>query len=116
MPCGDVRRALLEADVNFKVARDFIEDVKERTLGQQVLGSLTPELQVAKIIGDELTKLMGTQAAKINIAPSGPTIVLMVGLQGSGKTTAAAKLALRFRSEGRNPLLVAARCIPSCSD
>ena len=104
----DVRRALLEADVNFKVARDFIEDVKERTLGQQVLGSLTPELQIAKIIGDELTKLMGTQAAKINIAPSGPTIVLMVGLQGSGKTTAAAKLALRFRSEGRNPLLVAA--------
>ena len=104
----DVRRALLEADVNFKVARDFIEDVKERTLGQQVLGSLTPELQIAKIIGDELTKLMGTQAAKINIAPSGPTVVMMVGLQGSGKTTAAAKLALRFRSEGRNPLLVAA--------
>lgn len=104
----DVRRALLEADVNFKVARDFIEDVKEQTLGQQVLGSLTPELQIAKIIGDELTKLMGTQAAKINIAPSGPTIVMMVGLQGSGKTTAAAKLALRFRSEGRNPLLVAA--------
>lgn len=104
----DVRRALLEADVNFKVARDFIEDVKERTLGQQVLGSLTPELQIAKIIGDELTKLMGTEAAKINIAPSGPTIVMMVGLQGSGKTTAAAKLALRFRSEGRNPLLVAA--------
>ena len=104
----DVRRALLEADVNFKVARDFIEDVKEQTLGQQVLGSLTPELQIAKIIGDELTKLMGTQAAKINIAPSGPTVVMMVGLQGSGKTTAAAKLALRFRSEGRNPLLVAA--------
>ena len=104
----DVRRALLEADVNFKVARDFIKDVKEQTLGQQVLGSLTPELQIAKIIGDELTKLMGTQAAKINIAPSGPTVVMMVGLQGSGKTTAAAKLALRFRSEGRNPLLVAA--------
>ena len=104
----DVRRALLEADVNFKVARDFIEDVKEQTLGQQVLGSLTPELQIAKIIGDELTKLMGTQAVKINIAPSGPTVVMMVGLQGSGKTTAAAKLALRFRSEGRNPLLVAA--------
>lgn len=104
----DVRRALLEADVNFKVARDFIENVKEQTLGQQVLGSLTPELQIAKIIGDELTKLMGTEAAKINIAPSGPTIIMMVGLQGSGKTTAAAKLALRFRSEGRNPLLVAA--------
>lgn len=104
----DVRRALLEADVNFKVARDFIEDVKKRTLGQEVLGSLTPELQIAKIIGDELTKLMGAQAAKINIAPSGPTIVMMVGLQGSGKTTAAAKLALKFRSEGRSPLLVAA--------
>ena len=104
----DVRRALLEADVNLNVARDFIEDVKEQTLGQQVLGSLTPELQIAKIIGDELTKLMGTQSAKINIAPSGPTIVMMVGLQGSGKTTASAKLALKFRSEGRNPLLVAA--------
>ncbi len=104
----DVRRALLEADVHFKVARDFIESVKEQALGQRVLGSLTPELQIAKIIGDELTKLMGTEAVKINTAPSGPTIVMMVGLQGSGKTTAAAKLALKFRSEGRNPLLVAA--------
>ena len=104
----DIRRALLEADVNFKVARDFIQNVKEQTLGQQVLGSLTPELQIAKIIGDELTKLMGTESTKIKIAPSGPTIVMMVGLQGSGKTTASAKLASQFRTEGRNPLLVAA--------
>lgn len=104
----DVRFALLEADVNFKIVRDFINDVRERALGQEVLGSLTPELQIAKIIGDELTKLMGTEAAQINIAPSGPTIVMLVGLQGCGKTTVAAKLALKFRSEGRNPLMVAA--------
>ena len=104
----DVRFALLEADVNFKIVRDFINNVRERALGQEVLGSLTPELQIAKIIGDELTTLMGTEAAKINTAPSGPTIVMLVGLQGCGKTTVAAKLALKFRSEGRNPLMVAA--------
>ena len=104
----EVRLALLEADVNYKTVRDFINSVKERSIGQEVLGSLTPELQIAKVIGDELTKLMGEEAAKITIAPSGPTIILMVGLQGAGKTTAAAKLALKFRAEGRNPLLVAA--------
>ena len=104
----EIRFALLEADVNFKIVRDFIDSVKARSIGQEVLGSLTPELQIAKIIGDELTKLMGTEAAKIRIAPSGPTIIMLVGLQGSGKTTAAAKLALGFRTEGRNPLLVAA--------
>ena len=104
----DVRFALLEADVNYKIVRDFINDVKDRSLGQEVLGSLTPELQIAKIMDDELTKLMGAEAEKIKIASSGPTIVMLVGLQGSGKTTAAAKLALRFRTEGRQPLLVAA--------
>ena len=104
----EVRRAFLEADVNYKVTREFIEQIKARTLGQEVLGSLTPELQIARIIGEELTQLMGSKAEKINIAPSGPTVVMLVGLQGAGKTTVAAKLALKFRKEGRKPLLVAA--------
>ena len=104
----EVRRAFLEADVNYKVTRDFIENIKVRTLGQEVIGSLTPELQIAKIIGEELTTLMGGESTRIQVAPSGPTVVLLVGLQGSGKTTVAAKLGLRFRKEGRNPMLVAA--------
>ena len=104
----EVRRAFLEADVNYKVTREFIEQIKARTLGQEVLGSLTPELQIARIIGEELTQLMGNKAEKINIAPSGPTVVMLVGLQGAGKTTVAAKLALKFRKDGRKPLLVAA--------
>ena len=104
----EVRRAFLEADVNYKVTREFIEQIKARTLGQEVLGSLTPELQIARIIGEELTQLMGSKAEKINVAPSGPTVVMLVGLQGAGKTTVAAKLALKFRKEGRKPLLVAA--------
>lgn len=104
----EVRFALLEADVNYKIVRDFINDVKDKALGQEVLGSLTPELQIAKIFGDELTKLMGTEVEKVKIASSGPTIIMMVGLQGSGKTTAAAKLALQYRADGRQPLLVAA--------
>ena len=104
----EVRRAFLEADVNYKVTREFIERIKVRALGQEVLGSLTPELQIARIIGEELTQLMGNEAEKIQIAPNGPTVVMLVGLQGAGKTTVAAKLALRFRKEGRKPLLVAA--------
>ena len=104
----EVRRAFLEADVNYKVTREFIEQIKARTLGQEVLGSLTPELQIARIIGEELTRLMGSKAEKITIAPSGPTVVMLVGLQGAGKTTVAAKLALKFRKDGRKPLLVAA--------
>ena len=104
----EVRRAFLEADVNYKVTREFIEQIKGRTLGQEVLGSLTPELQIARIIGEELTQLMGNKAEKITIAPSGPTVVMLAGLQGAGKTTVAAKLALRFRKDGRKPLLVAA--------
>ena len=104
----EVRRAFLEADVNYKVTREFIEQIKVRALGQEVLGSLTPELQIARIIGEELTQLMGDTAEKIQIAPSGPTVVMLVGLQGAGKTTVAAKLALRFHKEGRKPLLVAA--------
>ena len=104
----EVRRAFLEADVNYKVTREFIERIKVRALGQEVLGSLTPELQIARIIGEELTQLMGNSAEKIQIASNGPTVVMLVGLQGAGKTTVAAKLALRFRKEGRKPLLVAA--------
>ena len=104
----EVRRAFLEADVNYKVTREFIDRIKERALGQEVLGSLTPELQIAQIIGEELTQLMGNKAEKINIAPNGPTVVMLAGLQGAGKTTVAAKLALRFRKDGRKPLLVAA--------
>ena len=104
----EVRRAFLEADVNYKVTREFIEQIKVRALGQEVLGSLTPELQIARIIGEELTQLMGDTAEKIQIAPGGPTVVMLVGLQGAGKTTVAAKLALRFHKEGRKPLLVAA--------
>jgi signal recognition particle subunit SRP54 len=104
----EVRRAFLEADVNYKVTREFIERIKVRALGQEVLGSLTPELQIARIIGEELTQLMGNKAEKIQMAPSGLTVVMLVGLQGAGKTTVAAKLALRFRKDGRKPLLVAA--------
>ena len=104
----EVRFALLEADVSYKIVRQFVDDVKVRSLGQGVLGSLTPELQIAKIIGDELTGLMGGESEKIQVSPSGTTILMMVGLQGSGKTTASAKLALKFKEEGRKPLLVAA--------
>ena len=103
----EVRRAFLEADVNFKVTRDFIDSIKERALGQEVLGSLTPELQIANIIQEELTTLMGSESAKIQMSSSGPTVVMLAGLQGAGKTTVAAKLALKFRKDGRNPMLVA---------
>jgi signal recognition particle subunit SRP54 len=104
----EVRLALLEADVNYKVVRDFIGRVKEKALGQEVMRSLTPDMLMMKIINDELTQLMGGEAAKIGINPNGPTTVMLIGLQGSGKTTAAAKLARRLKSEGRRPLLVAA--------
>ena len=104
----EVRFALLEADVSYKIVRQFVDDVKARSLGQEVLGSLTPELQIAKIIGDELTGLMGGKSEKIQVSPSGTTVLMMVGLEGSGKTTASAKLALKFKEEGRKPLLVAA--------
>ncbi len=104
----EVRFALLEADVGYKIVRQFVDDVKVKSLGQEVLGSLTPELQIVKIIGDELTSLMGQKSEKVQVSPSGTTVLMMVGLQGSGKTTASAKLALKFKTEGRNPLLVAA--------
>ena len=104
----EIRLALLEADVNFKVVKDFVAHVKERALGQDVLKSITPGQQVVKIVHDELTTLMGPGSAAIALAPRAPTVVLMAGLQGSGKTTATAKLALLLRKEGRKPFLVAA--------
>ncbi len=103
----EVRLALLEADVNFKVVKEFVDRVKERALGAAVTKSVTPGQQVVKIVHDELTALMGTGTSGLAFAGRPPTVILLAGLQGSGKTTAAAKLALRLRKEGRKPLLVA---------
>ena len=104
----EIRLALLEADVNFKVVKEFVGRVRERALGQEVLGSLTPGQQVVKIVHDELTELMGSGDSRLAFAGRPPTVVLLAGLQGSGKTTAAAKLALLLRREGKAPALVAA--------
>ena len=104
----DVRLALLEADVNYRVVRKFTEDVKARAIGQEVMRSLTPGQQVIKIVNEEMTDIMGSTASKITMASDEPTILVLAGLQGSGKTTAAGKLARRFGKEGKNPLLVAA--------
>jgi signal recognition particle subunit SRP54 len=104
----EVRLALLEADVNFEVVKDFVAKVRERALGQDVLKSVTPGQQVVKIVHDELTELMGTGDSRLAFASRPPTVVLLAGLQGSGKTTAAAKLGLLLRKEGRKPGLVAA--------
>jgi signal recognition particle subunit SRP54 len=103
----EVRVALLEADVNYKVVKDFINNVNERALGQEVLESLTPGQQVIKIVNDELTKLMGGFQSKLEISSKPPTIIMMVGLQGSGKTTSAGKLGRLLKKQGRRPLLVA---------
>jgi len=104
----EVRLALLEADVNFEVVKDFVARVRERALGVDVLKSLTPGQQVVKIVQEELTSLMGTGDSRLAFASRPPTVILLAGLQGSGKTTAAAKLALLLRKEGRKPGLVAA--------
>ncbi len=104
----EVRLALLEADVNFEVVKDFVERVRERALGAEVLKSVTPGQQVVKIVHDELTELMGSGDSRLAFAARPPTIVLLAGLQGSGKTTATAKLGLLLRKEGRKPGLVAA--------
>jgi signal recognition particle subunit SRP54 len=103
----EIRLALLEADVNFKVVKQFVESVRERALGQDVLRSLTPGQQVVKIVHEELTALMGQGDSRLAFSRP-PTVILMVGLQGSGKTTASAKLALRLRKDGKNPALVPA--------
>ena len=104
----EIRLALLEADVNFQVVKDFVARVKERAAGAEVTKSLTPGQEVVKIVHDELTAIMGQGGSKLAFAGRPPTIVLLAGLQGSGKTTAAAKLALLLRKEGKAPALVAA--------
>ncbi|MHC1758662.1 MAG: signal recognition particle protein [Negativicutes bacterium] len=104
----EIRLALLEADVNFKVVKDFVARVKVRAVGQDVLESLNPAQQVVKIVYDELTEMMGGVQRGISMASEPPTVIMMVGLQGSGKTTTAAKLARHFAKQGKRPLLVAA--------
>ncbi len=103
----DVRLALLEADVSFKVVKDFIAKVSERAVGADVLESLTPAQMVVKIVNEELIALMGSENAKLNISSKPPTIIMMVGLQGSGKTTNGAKLAALMKKQGKRPLLAA---------
>jgi signal recognition particle subunit SRP54 len=103
----EIRLALLEADVNYKVVRDFIGQVKERATGHEVLSSLTPGQQVIRIVNDELTKLMGGTQAKLTLSSRPPSVLMMVGLQGAGKTTTAGKLARMLKGQGHRPLLVA---------
>jgi len=103
----EVRMALLEADVNYKVVKDFVNNIKARAVGAEVLESLTPAQQVIKIVNEELTTLMGGSSSKLNIASKPPTVIMLVGLQGSGKTTTCAKLARHLKKQGRNPLLAA---------
>ena len=103
----EVKLALLEADVNYKIVKDFISSVQEKALGQDVLKSLTPGQQVIKIVKDELVELLGGEESKINFTPNPPTVIMLVGLQGSGKTTTAGKLANLLRKQGKKPLLVA---------
>ena len=103
----EIKMALLEADVNFKVVKDFVKMVSERAVGAEVMESLLPAQQIVKIVNEELIKLMGTSQAKLTIAPKPPTVIMMVGLQGAGKTTHAGKLAGMYKKQGKKPLLVA---------
>ena len=103
----EVKLALLEADVNFKVVKDFVKKVQERAVGQEVMESLTPAQHVIKIVNEELTSLMGDVQSKIMISPKPPTVIMMVGLQGAGKTTTSGKLGGYFKKQGKKPLLVA---------
>ncbi len=103
----EIRMALLEADVNFKVVKGFVDKVKERAVGKEVLESITPGQQVVKIVNDELCALMGGGQSKINLSPNPPTVIMLVGLHGCGKTTTSAKLANNFKKDGRRPMLVA---------
>ena len=104
----EVRIALLEADVNLGVAKDFIARIRERAVGSDVLTSLTPAQSVIKIVHDELVALLGGAQARLHFADAPPSVIMLVGLQGSGKTTQAGKLALRLKEQGRRSLLVAA--------
>ena len=103
----EVKLALLEADVNYKIVKEFVKVIEEKALGQDVLKSLTPGQQVVKIVKDELVQLLGGEETKINFTPNPPTVIMLVGLQGSGKTTTAGKLANLIRKQGKKPLLVA---------
>ncbi len=103
----EVKLALLEADVNYKVVKDFIASIEEKALGEEVMKSLTPGQQVVKIVKDELIELLGSSESKINISSNPPTIIMLVGLQGSGKTTLCGKLANYLRKQGKKPLMVA---------
>ena len=103
----EVRMALLEADVNFKVVKNFVKTVKDRAIGQEVLETLTPAQVVIKIVDEELTALMGGTQSRINMSPQPPTIIMMAGLQGAGKTTSVGKLGLALKKQGKRPLLVA---------
>ncbi len=103
----EVKLALLEADVNYKVVKEFVADVKEKSLGKDVLESLTPAQQVIKIVHDELVELMGGSSSKLTFSPSGFTVYMLVGLQGTGKTTTAGKLAAWLVKQGKKPMLVA---------
>ncbi len=103
----EVKLALLEADVNYKIVKEFIATIQEKALGEEVLKSLTPGQQVVKIVKDELVELLGGTDSKINFSPNPPTVIMLVGLQGSGKTTTAGKLANLIRKQGKKPLLVA---------
>ena len=103
----EVRMALLEADVNYKVTRDFIKSVSERAVGAEVMESLTPGQQVVKIVNEELTELMGGTVQKLTISPKPPTVVMLMGLQGAGKTTNGTKLAAYFKKQGKRPLMAA---------
>ncbi len=104
----EIRRILLDADVNYKVTKDFIERIRLKAMGQEVIASITPGQLITKIIYDELVDLLGGSSQELSLNPSGKTILLVVGLQGSGKTTFSGKLAKRFKGMGRKPLLVAA--------
>ena len=104
----EVKLALLEADVNFKVVKQFIKSVEERAIGQDVMSSLTPGQMVIKIVNEEMVSLMGSETTEIALKPGSEiTVIMMAGLQGAGKTTTTAKLAGKFKAKGRKPLLVA---------
>ena len=105
----EIRLALLEADVNFKVVKDFVKTVRSRAIGAEVLESLTPAQQIVKIVNEELVKVMGEEAAPLNKSAKIPTIIMMVGLQGAGKTTTASKLANKLKKEkNARPFMIAA--------
>ena len=103
----EIKLALLEADVNFKIVKEFVNNVSEKALGTEILESLTPAQQIVKIVNDELTEMIGGETARLEYAEKPPTVIMMCGLQGAGKTTATAKLALSLSKQGRRPLMVA---------